>query len=67
MINIEYDPEADAMFIKLKDAEPAGSWKYEPGVLAIVDDEGAIIAIEILSVRRRFKLAQDYEALTASA
>ena len=65
-MKMHYDPEVDALFIQLRDTEPAGSFDYEDGVTGIVDDRGHIIAIEILDAGERLD-REDAEALFAKA
>ena len=65
-MRLEYDPEVDALYIHLRDAEPAGSWDYEPGVTAVVDDAGTIIGLEILKVRSRVAQPDDSDTLVSA-
>jgi uncharacterized protein YuzE len=54
-MRMEYDPEADALFIELVEDTPADSRDYEEGVTAILNAAGEILALEILDVRRRLR------------
>jgi len=52
-VKITYDPEADALFIQLRDAEPYDSTDIEEGVTVALDENGHIIALEILDAKKR--------------
>lgn len=53
MMRITYDPEADALYIELKDAEAEDNIDLDPGMTADLDKDGHIIAIEILRASKR--------------
>ena len=54
-MKITYDPEADALYIGLKDELPAiDSIDIEDGVVADLGEDGHIIGLEILDARKRF-------------
>ena len=52
-MKITYDPEADALYIRLRDVEPKDSVDVEEGVTADLDQGGHVIGIEILDARER--------------
>ena len=52
-MRITYDPEADALYIELRQAMPADSRDIEEGVTANLDPDGHVIGIEVLHVRER--------------
>ena len=52
-MRITYDPNADALYILLRDAEPKDSADMEDGVTADLDEGGHVIGIEILDARER--------------
>jgi uncharacterized protein YuzE len=60
-MRITYDPEADALYIELRHAEPVDSHDIEEGVTADLDADGHVIGIEVLHVRERL----GHEALTS--
>ena len=72
-MKITYDPEADALYIELRDARPADSMDVEEGVTVDLDGEGHIIGLEVLDASKRMTPEQlaniHYEnlLLTASA
>ena len=52
-MKITYDPEADALYIQLRDIVLADSIDIEDGVTAELDEEGHISALEILDASKR--------------
>jgi len=55
-MKITYDPEADALYIELRDARPADSMDVEEGVTVDLDSEGHIIGLEVLDASKRMTL-----------
>lgn len=53
-MKIEYDREADAMYIYFCNVKPVDNKDIEEGVTVDLDKEGHIIGIEILDVSKRF-------------
>lgn len=55
MMSTTYDPEADALYVRIapKGTTIAETRELEPGVMLDLDPEGRIVGIEILSVRSR--------------
>jgi uncharacterized protein YuzE len=45
---LTFDPEADAVFVRLSDAPPTGSEEVSPGVTLDFDAEGRVVALEFL-------------------
>jgi uncharacterized protein YuzE len=52
-MRIEYDPEADALYIRFREAKPADNVDLEEGLTVDLDEHKQLIGIEILSVSRR--------------
>ncbi|HLB26388.1 MAG: DUF2283 domain-containing protein [Dehalococcoidia bacterium] len=52
-MKITYDPEADALYIRLREVELADSMDVEEGVTVDLDNEGHIAGIEILDASQR--------------
>ncbi|RLE81578.1 MAG: DUF2283 domain-containing protein [Thermoprotei archaeon] len=48
-LRISYDPEADALYIKLKDDKVLKSEEAKEGVIVDLNKQGEIIGIEILN------------------
>ncbi|HBY58140.1 MAG TPA: hypothetical protein DEG96_09870 [Candidatus Atribacteria bacterium] len=56
-MRIRYDEEADALYIKLQEAEYYESDEIQEGFILDYDADGSIIAIEILEASTRVPLA----------
>ncbi len=52
-MKIEYDPEADALYIRFREADPVDNIDIEDGLTVDLDERRQLIGIEILSVSRR--------------
>ncbi len=52
-MKITYDPEADALYIELREAQAADSMDIEEGVTVDLDSDGHIIGLEVLDASER--------------
>lgn len=52
-MKITYDPEADVLYIILRDIVPADSTDFEEGVSIEVDGDGHITAVESMDASER--------------
>ena len=52
-MKIEYDPEADALYIHIREAHPSDNIDIEEGVTVDVDERGHIVGVEILDASKR--------------
>lgn len=52
-MRIEYDPEADALYIRFRNAKPADNVDVEDGLTVDLDGRKRLVGIEILDVSRR--------------
>ena len=52
-MKIEYDPKADAMYIRLAKGEVCDTEEVRPGVIMDFDADGRVLGIEMLSVSLR--------------
>ena len=52
-MRVEYDPEADALYIRLRAGEVADSDEIREGVVIDYDAEGEVLGIELLSASKR--------------
>jgi len=52
-MNIKYDKAADAIYLKLSDAEVAESDEEKPGIILDYDKEGNIVGIELLDASQK--------------
>ena len=52
-MKIEYDQQADAMYIRLRAGKVIESEEVRPGVVFDFDDQGQVLGIEMLDVSQR--------------
>ena len=52
-MRIQFDRETDAMYFRLRDATVRESQEVQPGVILDSDEEGEVVAIEILGLKKR--------------
>lgn len=52
-MKIEYDPEADALYIQIREARPDDNIDIEEGVTVDIDADRHIVGLEILDASRR--------------
>ena len=52
-MNIKYDKAADAIYLKLSDAEVTESDEEKPGIILDYDKEGNIVGIELLDASQK--------------
>lgn len=52
-MRIEYDSEADALYIVFRETKPSSNVDVQEGVTADFDEQKRLIGIEILNVSRR--------------
>lgn len=53
MIQVRYDPEADALFVRLAEGRIEDTEEVAPGVMLDFDAEARIVAMEFLKVSER--------------
>jgi len=52
-MRVQYDPSADAMYIRLADGEVADSDEVREGVVLDYDAAGRVLGIEVLNLSQR--------------
>jgi uncharacterized protein YuzE len=52
-MKLEFDPQADAAYLEISDAEVETTRQIEPGIMVDYDAAGHIVGIEVLSVSKR--------------
>ncbi len=52
-MRIEFDPEANALYIRFRDAKPVDNIGIQDGLTVDLDDQKRLIGIEILDVSHR--------------
>ena len=53
-MKVRYDPEADAVFLRLIDSPILESEEVRPGMIMDFDSDGKIVALEFLNARKTF-------------
>jgi uncharacterized protein YuzE len=53
-MKLAYDAAADALYLTLSDSKHAESDEVRPGVVIDYDDQGRVVGVEILHVRKQF-------------
>lgn len=51
-MKIEYDPTADALYVRLGEAKIIESEQVQPGVILDFDESGKVVGVEILSASK---------------
>ena len=52
-MKLEFDPQADAAYLEISDAEVETTRQIEPGIMIDCDAAGHIVGIEVLSLSKR--------------
>ncbi|GIK46364.1 MAG: hypothetical protein HKUEN07_30620 [Rhodocyclaceae bacterium] len=52
-MKLEFDPQADAAYLEISNAEIETTQEIEPGIIADYDANGHIVGIEVLAVSKR--------------
>ena len=60
-MKIKYDQSLDVLYIRLSDAPIEESDSEKPGVIIDYDENGAIVAIEILNASQKMPLPTKFE------
>ncbi len=55
-MKLEFDPQADAVYLELTAAEVEKSTEIQPGIVLDYDAEGQVVGIEVLYVSQRSQL-----------
>lgn len=53
-MKLRYDEQADALYLRLGEAETVESEEVRPGIVLDFDGENRVVGVEILNVRRKF-------------
>jgi uncharacterized protein YuzE len=54
-MRIEYDPEVDALYVRLTENKIIESERVQPGIILDFDEAGKVVSVEVLSVSKREK------------
>lgn len=57
-MKIEYDPEVDALYVRLVEEHITETRQFSEGINLDFDDRGRLIGIEILDAKQSYDLAE---------
>jgi uncharacterized protein YuzE len=60
-----YDAEADALYVRFAEATVIESEEVRPGIVFDYDDQGRIVAVEILDASEHLAIGADLQHLSA--
>jgi uncharacterized protein YuzE len=52
-MKIEYDPEVDALYVRLTENKVIESEQVQPGIVLDFDEAGKVVGVEVLSASKR--------------
>ena len=52
-MKFEYDPEVDALYIRLNEAKIVESEEVQPGIILDFDENGQVAGLEVLDASKR--------------
>jgi uncharacterized protein YuzE len=52
-MNTQYDPEADALFVRFSDRRISESEEVAPGIILDFDEQHRIVALDVLNAREK--------------
>ena len=57
-MNIEYDPDVDALYVRLTGKKIVESEQVQPGIVLDFDDSGEVVGVEVLNASHRGETAK---------
>lgn len=61
-----YDAEADALYVRFTDTKVSESEEVRPGIVFDFDEDGRLVAVEILDASEHLARGADLQTLTAA-
>lgn len=52
-MNIQYDPEVDALYVRLSGRKVVESEQVQPGIVLDFDEDGKVVGVEVLNASHR--------------
>jgi uncharacterized protein YuzE len=52
-MRIQYDPDVDALYVRLSDSKIIESEEVQPGIVLDFDEAGQVVGVEVLNVSKR--------------
>ncbi|WP_457107803.1 DUF2283 domain-containing protein [Methylobacterium sp. P5_C11] len=65
-MTVRYDPEADALYLRLAHSAVSESEEVRPGLILDFDAEGSVVAIEVLDTKEHLSAGADLAHLPAA-
>lgn len=65
-VQAKYDPEADALYLRLAETKIVESEEVRPGIVLDLDAKGRVVGIEILDASEHVAEGADFARLTAA-
>ena len=57
-MRFDYDPEVDALYLRLSESKVLESEEVQPGIVLDFDEKGNVVGVEVLNASKRGHLAQ---------
>lgn len=61
-MKIEYDPEIDALYIRLTDSKIIDSEQVQPGIILDFDAAGKVVSVEVLNASKQERTPEPLKA-----
>jgi uncharacterized protein YuzE len=61
-MKIEYDPEVDALYVRLTESKIIESEQVQPGIVLDFDAAGKVVGVEVLNASKRKTPAEPLKA-----
>lgn len=53
-MKLHYDPEVDALYLRLGESKIVESEEVRPGIVLDYDEQNRVVGLEVLNLRKRF-------------
>ena len=61
-MKLEFDPQADALYLRLNDSKIMETEQVRPGIILDFDSAGNVVGVEVLDVSKRFSQPEPAKA-----
>lgn len=61
-MKFEYDPEVDALYVRLTDQKVVDSEQVQPGIILDFDKDGKVVAVEVLHASKQDRPSEPLKA-----
>jgi len=52
-MRFDYDPEVDALYLRLAESKVVESEEFQPGIILDFDEKGNVVGVEVLNASKR--------------